>query len=53
MGNDILSMFQAISPTNKYSLPVLFEKIQDFKKQLPSKFLTLKDIKEFKEEGRR
>lgn len=39
--------------TNKYSLPVLFEKIQDFKKQLPSKFLTLKDIKEFKEEGRR
>ena len=39
--------------TNKYSLPVLFKKINDLRKRLPSKFLTLEDINQFKEEGRK
>ena len=39
--------------TNKYSLPVLFEKIDNLKKRLPSKFLTLEDIKQFKEKDRK
>ena len=39
--------------TNKYSLPVLFEKINDLRKRLPSKFLTLEDINKLKEEGRK
>ena len=38
---------------NKYSLPILFEKINDLRKRLPSKFLTLEDINQFKEEGRK
>jgi len=39
--------------TNKYCLPFLFEKINDLRKRLPSKFLTLEDINQFKEEGRK
>lgn len=39
--------------TNKYCLPVLFKKINDLRKRLPSKFLTLEDINQFKEEGRK
>jgi prevent-host-death family protein len=39
--------------TIKYSLSVLFEKIDSLKKRLPSKFLSFEEIKTFKEEGRK
>jgi prevent-host-death family protein len=38
---------------NKNNLTVLFEEITNLKKRLPSNFITIEEIKTFKEEGRR
>jgi prevent-host-death family protein len=38
---------------NKNNLDVLFEEINNLKKRLPSNFITIEEIKIFKEEGRR
>lgn len=38
---------------NKNNLSVLFEEINNLKKRLSSNFITIEEIKTFKEEGRR